>query len=135
MRPDGGAALRARWPALAGPDAVWVAAGELRARALGSDEVLVYAGGPASRARCRQAARTARLQVERELIVLPGLRRPMYLVEDAPESVEWFARNVLVVPPRIPLQGVAYVAVALLRRSWRLWGLVSPGRVLVGRVA
>jgi len=83
----------------------------------------------------RRAARARGLVVERELLVLPGLRHPVYLIEDAPESVRWFAREVLIVPPRVPLQALAYAATAVLRASWRLWRVAAPGRLLVGRPA
>jgi hypothetical protein len=117
---------------------VWLAPRELRARAeqgRADVPVVLYAAGPAAGLRTRRAARAGGLAIERELLVLPGLRHPLYLIEDAPESVRWFARQVLVVPPRVPLQTVAYAAAAVLRASWRLWRVAAPGRLLVGRPA
>ena len=136
---DGGPLL-ARWAALSGPDARWLQAPasgperrrlarELRAGPAGG-QVVVFDGRLGARRRCRRLLREAGVTADRELVAIPSLRRPMYLVEDAPEALRWFCANVLTVPPGA--SGLLGLAVVVLRHSRWAWRRVLPSRVVVG---
>jgi hypothetical protein len=81
-------------------------------------------------------ARLADIEVDRQFIAIPSIRSPLYLVEDAPESITYFCSTLLTLPPGAsvlaPLgEGVLALIRALRRSPWIGW--VLPGRVLVGR--
>jgi hypothetical protein len=97
--------------------------------------VVVSARGPAARRRCRRFAASAGIAIEREYLAFPSASAPAFLVEDAPASVELFARTALAVPPGTPFPALAEVGAGVLRRLGprRLTRLAAPGRLAVGR--
>lgn len=108
-------------------------AGVRRVRALPSGaSVLVW--GPARS--CRRLARSAGIEVDREFIAIPSVRSPIYLVERAPEPINYFCSTLLTLPPGTsllaPLGEAVLAFVRVVRRSPWI-GSVLPGRVLVGR--
>ena len=94
--------------------------------------VLVWGGARS----CHRLARRAGIEVDREFIAIPSVRSPLYLVEDAPEPIDYFCSTLLTLPPGASILaplGEAFLAfVRTFRRSPWL-GSVIPGRVLVGR--
>lgn len=98
--------------------------------------VALLAGRPGSRRRLHAVAAAAGVSVEREYLALPSLRSALFVVEDEPATVGWFARTLLAVPPgTAALAGPGHLGVRLARRP-RLapWlGRLAPGRILVGR--
>lgn len=100
--------------------------------------VVVRCGGPGAWFRCRRFARRHHLQGQRSYVVLPSLGRARLRIEDAPEARAWFVANLLTTPPGAgrlsPAVDVVVAAVRLAARG-PLLGMVTPGRVVVGRVA
>jgi hypothetical protein len=94
--------------------------------------VLVW--GPARS--CRRLARSAGIEVDREFIAIPSVRSPIYLVEKAPEPINYFCSTLLTLPPGAsllaPLGEAVLTFIRAVRRSPWI-GSVLPGRVLVGR--
>jgi hypothetical protein len=128
-----GAHLRRRWAVIAADDAVWVEVRRITGAAPGSRDIVVYDGRLGSRRRSRRRVGDAGLVRQRELLVLPSLRRPLYLVEDDATALRWFAGHVLTVPPTPGLHGIASAAVAILARSWPVWRLVWPSQITLAR--
>jgi len=130
-----------RWGVLAAPAASWLPVPRSRVgrrrlvRRVTADpvgDVVLCDDRPGSRFRCRSLARRAGLRVEREFIVLPTMARPWYVVEDAPESLAWFASTVLTVPPGARLQRAAALAVTALGLLVPRLGWLAPARIVVG---
>src|SRR5215467_5928768 len=67
--------------------------------------------------RGRRLARRHHVRVESVYVALPSLRRPVAVAEVASESLRWFSRAVLTVPPGVfRLHGPKWAVVKLLRR-------------------
>jgi hypothetical protein len=110
----------------------WAAVRSVRALPPGSS-VLVW--GPARS--CRRLARSAGIEIDREFIAIPSVRSPIYLVEKAPESINYFCSTLLTLPPGAsvlaPFGEALLTLVRAVRRSPWI-GSVLPGRVMVGRL-
>jgi hypothetical protein len=97
--------------------------------------VILVAGAPCARLRCRAFAAWNRIELEHEYLAFPSVRTPAYLVQAEPASVRLFASSILAVPPgsafRLPFQ----LAIRVLRSvsSVHLVRALAPGRVAVGR--
>ncbi len=81
-----------------------------------------------------RVARRSRLKVEREYVVIPSLQRPVAIAQKAPESLRWFARSILTVPPgRSRFHGIVWGVIKVIR--WRP-GLLARApvgdRILIG---
>jgi hypothetical protein len=90
---------------------------------------------PFSRRRLRRLARTLSIEVEREFIVLPTLRRPLLLIDDTEAAVRHFWSAIATVPPGLALTALPATALLALARflPWSWTGGIAPGRALVGR--
>jgi hypothetical protein len=80
-------------------------------------------------------ARSARIDIDRVFIAVPSVRSPIYLVERAPESIEYFCSTLLTLPPGASVLAPFGEALLTLVRAVRKspWiGSVLPGRVMVG---
>jgi hypothetical protein len=97
--------------------------------------VALAASAPGAARRCRAFAAESGLEVERAYLAFPSAAAPAYLVEDAPAPVRVFAQAVLVAPPGIRFSTPITAAVALVRAlgPWRLFRILAPGRIVVGR--
>ena len=87
------------------------------------------------RRRLRRTARLGGLVVERELLVLPGTRRPLVAIDEDEAAVRHFWTAIAVVPPGLTwasLPTTAAVHVAR-RLPWSWTGSVLGGHVLIGR--
>lgn len=132
----------APWMVLCPPGMVLVDAldGRRRRRALGTlasgDRIGLTANRPLSRWRLRRIAATTGLLIERELIVLPTLSRPILVVDDKDTSVDYLWGSVATVPPGLAWTAVpAAIALRLARMlPWSWTGAVAPGRVVIGRL-
>jgi len=84
--------------------------------------------------RGRRLARRHRLRVESMYVALPSLQRPVAVAEVAAESLRWFARSVLTVPPgEFRLHGPKWAVVKLLRRRPALLARLPIGdRIVIG---
>jgi hypothetical protein len=81
-------------------------------------------------------ARLAKIEVDRVFIAIPSARSPLYLVEDAPEPINYFCSTLLTLPPGTSILapfGEAFLAFVRAFRGSPWIGSVLPGRVLVGR--
>jgi hypothetical protein len=91
-----------------------------------------------SRRRCRDLARRASIDVERELLAIPSIEAPDFVVDDVAPAVSAFWRAFVTVPPGVSTPAlpmtVAIRIVALLR-AWVFIGAVVPGRFTIGRRA
>jgi hypothetical protein len=91
-----------------------------------------------SRRRCRDLARRASVDVERELLAIPSIDAPDFLVDDDASAVATFWRAFVTVPPRVD-RSAAVLTLAIrivdVLRVWALVGAVVPGRYTVGRRA
>ncbi len=88
-----------------------------------------------SRWRLRRLARSAGLEIERELIVLPDFGAPLAVVEDVEWAVHQFWRSTA---SRRPQCRPAPVTAAVVWRGarvlpWSWTGRLAPGRVVVAR--
>ncbi|TDU83935.1 hypothetical protein EV138_6399 [Kribbella voronezhensis] len=97
--------------------------------------VLLVDQRPFSRRRLRRLARRLALEIEREVIVLPTLHRPVVLVDDTEPSVRHFWTTIATVPPGLALSALPASALIGLARllPWSWTGATAPGRVLLGR--
>jgi hypothetical protein len=88
-----------------------------------------------ARRRCRRFAAGAELRIASEYLAIPSLASPLYLVEDAPETLRFFWSEVAALPFRSRLRVPAEVALRLVLALslWRWTALVLPHRVVVGR--
>jgi hypothetical protein len=138
---------RGNWVVLSPPGAVRVDVGwstwarralaqEIRALPPGTP-VALFASFPGATGRCRAFASDARVELERRYLAFPSAGAPAYLVEDAPASIRFFLRTLLVVPPGTPLSAPIEALLRIVRAfgPWRLIRRLAPGRVVVGRRA
>ena len=91
-----------------------------------------------SRRRSRALARLASVDVDRELLAIPSVDAPAYVVDDDPRVVAGFWRGFVTVPPGIVASALAVtlaIRVVDVLHAWALVGLVLPGRYTVGRRA
>ena len=96
--------------------------------------VALVSNRPFSRTVLRRLCRVHGVEVERELVALPSVVRPLVLFDDAEDSVRHFWSAVATVPPApawVTAPATAALAVAV-RMPWRWTGVVVPGRVLLG---
>ncbi len=136
-QPGGGSGLaRSPWLALCPRDAVVLRDPDRVTldRLPSGTPVALVTDGPLARRRLRRRARVCGVAVERELIVVPGTRRPLVALDDSEESVRHFWTHVAAVPPGLMLTHLPATLVLLAVRllPWRAAGAVAPGRVLVG---
>jgi hypothetical protein len=104
-----------------------------RVRALPPGSPVLVWGGARS---CHRLARLAEIEVDRVFIAIPSARSPLYLVEDAPEPINYFCSTLLTLPPGTSILapfGEAFLAFVRAFRGSPWIGSVLPGRVLVGR--
>jgi len=127
---------RSPWLALCPRDAVVLRDPDRLAldRLPSGTSVALVIDGPLARWRLRRRARRCGVVVERELIVVPGTRRPIVALDDTEASVRHFWSHVAAVPPGLTRTHVPATAVLLAARMlpWRWTGALAPGRVLVG---
>jgi hypothetical protein len=100
------------------------------------ERLVLLDGRRLSTRRLRQLARDAGLVVDRELVVLPDLRAPAFVVEDAVESLEWFWNAFATVPPGRAQGSFLITATTRLARHRPLvrWiGWLVPGRMVIAR--
>jgi len=84
--------------------------------------------------RLTRLAREAGLVVDRELVVLPGLRTAAFVVEDSVESLTWFWNAFATVPPGRSRGSLLITATTCLGRSRHLVRWVGPlvaGRMVI----
>lgn len=102
---------------------------------LGHGEQLVFLDGRRlSTRRVRLLARDAGLVVDRELVVIPSLSEPSFIVEDSMESMRWFWNAFATVPPGRATGSLLLTAATRLGRHRALlrWvGRLVPGRMVV----
>lgn len=134
-------ALTEQWRLLAPPDAVIIdiGRGDRGRRAAISALMSVDAGCAVAlrggRAAMGRVARGGHVKIRRQLIPLPSLAHPLYLVEDDAESVYHLFANLLSVPPGVsrmagPLDAALRISARATRSRWvrRLF----PWRIAVG---
>jgi hypothetical protein len=136
---------RENWAVLAPPGAVRVdlARARVRQRALREDvaelatgtTVVLCAGGLGASRRCKVFADATNLELESEYLAFPSATAPAYLVEDDQASIRFFAKEILVAPPRLAPRVLIDAGLSLLRAggAWRLLRRLAPGRVAVGK--
>lgn len=90
---------------------------------------------PFSRRRLRRLALELSIEIEREYIVLPTLRRPIVLIDDTEPAVRHFWTTIATIPPGLAFSAVPASALLSMARRlpWSWTGAAAPGRVLVGR--
>jgi hypothetical protein len=115
-----------------------------RGRGADRDELRRVRGLPAGSAvlvwgssrSCRTFADLGGVEIDREFLPVPSTRVPLYLIENAEESIDYFCSTLLTLPPGSarfgPFGEVLIALVRAARRSPRL-AKVIRGRVLVGR--
>lgn len=82
----------------------------------------------------RRHARRNGVSIEKEYIALPSIEQPVAITLVAPESLAWFARSVLTVPPgTVRLHALKWLAIRLIRR-WPALIVHAPlgDRILIG---
>jgi hypothetical protein len=104
-----------------------------RVRALPAGSAVLVSGSSRS---CREFADQAGVEIDREFLPIPSARTPLYLVENAEETITYFCSTLLTLPPVAaafgPLGEALILLVRAARRSPRLAATIR-GRVLVGR--
>lgn len=102
---------------------------------LGHGEQLVFLDGRRlSARRVRMLVRDAGLVVDRELVVIPSLSEPSFVVEDSVESMRWFWNAFATVPPGRSTGSLLLTAATHLgrHRSLLRWvGRLVPGRMVL----
>lgn len=90
---------------------------------------------PFSRRRLRRLADQLSVVIEREVIVLPTLGRPIILVDDTEAAVRHFWTAIATVPPGLAFTALPATAMLGLARllPWRWTGAAAPGRATIGR--
>jgi hypothetical protein len=141
--PGGRAAGPPPWSVLCPEATVFIDVGAVGARAARTWLRSLPAGIPValsedhalSRLRLRLLARTARVAVQRELVVLPRCADPVVVLDDAEASVRRFWTSFAAVPPGVDRAVLpASLAVWLAARMpWSWTGAVAPGRLVLGR--
>jgi hypothetical protein len=109
----------------------------LRALPAGAHVVLCDVA-PAFRGRSRRLASASGVAIEREYVAIPSLRRPLFILQDAPASARYFWTQVATVPPGVARYAglmSAIVRLIALLAPWGLIGRIVPGRVTMGRRA
>jgi hypothetical protein len=98
--------------------------------------VALLSARPLSRRRLRRIARRLAIGVDRELVVLPALRRPVVVLDDTKAAVRHFWTRVAAVPPGLVLTALPATVVLYLARTlpWSWTGAIAPGRVVQGRI-
>jgi hypothetical protein len=91
-----------------------------------------------SRRRSRELAQLASVEVDRELLAIPSIDAPDFVVDDDPCVVAGFWRGFVTVPPGVA--GAAPVLTLAIRvvealGAWPVVCRVVPGRYTVGRRA
>jgi hypothetical protein len=91
-----------------------------------------------SRRRSRELAQLAAVEVDRELLAIPSIDAPDFVVDDDPLVIAGFWRGFVTVPPgaasTAPVLTLA-IRVVEAFRAWSVVCLVIPGRYTVGRRA
>lgn len=98
------------------------------------EHLVLIDGRRLSARRLRQLALDAGLVVDRELVVLPDLNEPAFVVEDAVESMGWFWNSFATVPPGRARGSLLITATTRLGRHRPLVGWVGrlvPGRMVI----
>jgi hypothetical protein len=90
---------------------------------------------PFSRRRLRRLADRLSVVIERELIVLPTVGRPIILVDDTEAAVRHFWTAIATVPPGMAFTALPATVMLGLARSlpWGWTGAAAPGRAIIGR--
>lgn len=85
--------------------------------------------------RCRRFAGETDVELEGEYLAIPSLRSPRYLVQDAPETLDYLRSELAVFPLPSPALAAAGLAlrVAGALGLWRWLAVAVSGRVAVGR--
>ncbi|HET9631009.1 MAG TPA: hypothetical protein VFP73_01340 [Terrabacter sp.] len=100
------------------------------------EQLVLIDGRRLSARRLRRLAQDAGLVVDRELVVLPGLSAPAFVVEDGVESMGWFCNAFATVPPGRAQGSFLITAATRLARHRPLvgWlGRLVPGRMVIAR--
>jgi hypothetical protein len=97
--------------------------------------VVIVDDRPFSRRRLRRLADRLSVVIERELIVLPTVGRPIILVDDTEAAVRHFWTAIATVPPGLAFTALPATAMLGLVRflPWRWTGAAAPGRAIIGR--
>jgi hypothetical protein len=85
---------------------------------------------------CREFTHLAGVEIDREFLPVPRARVPLYLIENAEESIDYFCSTLLTIPPgsaRFGPLGEVFIALVRAARRSPLLAAVIRGRVLVGR--
>lgn len=128
---------------LAGAETVAVPRGRRRRRALATHiqqlppgtPVVLRATGWGARGRCRHLAEVAQLDVVREWLAVPSLRRPLYLAEATPVALAHLWATAMTPPPRLARgHRAADLGLRLVARvrPWRLFVHLAPQRLAWG---
>ncbi|MDQ2755591.1 MAG: hypothetical protein M3Y71_03355 [Actinomycetota bacterium] len=105
---------------------------DLRRRVGVGEQVVLVDGARLSPHRLRRLACDAGLVVDRELLVLPSLRAPAFVVEDAGASMRWFWSTFATVPPG---RTTGSLAITLVTRAARHRPFLSwAGHLIAGRL-
>ena len=132
-----GIAIQDRWQALLPADTVVVDVQWGIDAVVGNTLDDVARGGRVAIVGGRQGRRLARkhhIRVESVYVALPSLRRPAAVAEVAAESLRWFSRAVLTVPPgEFRLHGPKWAVIKLLRHRPGLLARLPIGdRIVIG---
>jgi hypothetical protein len=139
QRADRTGAAASPWLTLCPAGTVEIDAREVRGATAGQlpadTSVVLLDDRPFSRRRLRRLADRLSVVIERELIVLPTLGRPIVLVDDTEAAVRHFWTAIATVPPGLALTALpATVMLGLARLlPWRWTGAAAPGRATIGR--
>jgi hypothetical protein len=118
-----------------GPRAVSRAIAELRALPGGTPVVLLD-HRPGGRLRARRIAAAGAMDIDRQYVALPSLRRAIVVADDSRDSLRWACRSLVAPPPgSTRAHALLDTAVRLLRRHPEIASWISTGRVVVGRTA
>jgi hypothetical protein len=109
--------------------------GALAGRRPANTPVVLVDDRPFSRRRLRRLADRLSVVIERELIVLPTVGRPIILVDDTEAAVRHFWTAIATVPPGLAFTALPATAMLGLARflPWRWTGAAAPGRAVIGR--
>ena len=96
--------------------------------------VALVANRPFSRLLLRRLCRTHGVRIDRELVALPSVDRPLVLFDDTELSVRRFWTGIATIPPApgwVTAPATLVLSLAV-HAPWQWTGAVVPGRVLLG---
>jgi hypothetical protein len=85
-------------------------------------------------ARCRRFAAETGVELEGVYLAVPSLASPLYLIQDTPQTLDYYWSDIVVLPLRAPLDGIAEIGLRVARQLGlgRWTRVLLPDRLAVG---